>query len=407
MLRQINKWLLVITCLSLSVGLFNQPVGLGTANKKPLVALKPIVKKIVQPVLPPIPTEPFLQVDWRKANRWQELKDFHYFLQVAGLRVMQFVVATEKTQLGAEVQLLELDEAKILKAVQQMMQQYPLEVEVIHHSKQIKLQNNYQLRFTSNNADSFDILLQQTPTALWEKRAALEVKNQAPVLVIVLDDLGYNKKRVAEFLALKKDLTFSIIPFLPFSAEIAEMVHQENRQILLHMPMEALNTNLKPYAEALFLVDSPQDIANKMHSALLNIPYALGFNNHMGSAFILNAQQTEQLVKVSKQRQLIFVDSKTVATSIPRDIARKYKLAYTARDVFLDNDRSRQQIKKQLELAVKLAKKHGEAVAIAHPYPQTLAVLKAELSKISQQVQITGIYNLPSLHQWKQQWGVL
>lgn len=426
MLRQISKWSLICTSLVVSLWLLGEKMApnntvatVQTPGEAKSAAdetleqgtLKPAseateVERLVQP---DIKTEPFLRADWRQANRWQQLRDFHYFLKTAGLQVVQFVVATEKKQLGAEVQLVKTDEQQVLKAIQQMTKRHALTIQVDRQSKRASALTrvSYQLRFTEKNQDSFEILLQEEPTELMQKRNSLTVKNQAPVLVIIVDDLGYNKQRAAEFLELQADLTFSILPFLPFSSQIVEMAYEKNRQILLHMPMESLNKNLKLSQHGLSLEDDQQSIQTKMNAALLNIPYALGFNNHMGSAFTDSLYPMEWLVKISKQKNLLFVNSKTTATNIPSDVTKKHGAAYVGRDVFLDADKSLPQIKKQLALAVKIANLHGEAVAIAHPYKQTLQVLKSELPKIKQQIQITGIYNLPSLHKWKQYWGVL
>ena len=50
--------------------------------------------------------------------------------------------------------------------------------------------------------------------------------------------------------------------------------------------------------------------------------------------------------------------------------------------MFLDNDRSEAAVRQQLDMALQLARQNGAAIAIAHPYRETLAVL-AELEALA------------------------
>jgi len=50
--------------------------------------------------------------------------------------------------------------------------------------------------------------------------------------------------------------------------------------------------------------------------------------------------------------------------------------------VFLDHDPDEASIRRQFHLLVQLAHRNGAAVAIGHPYPETLAVLEDELPRL-------------------------
>ena len=50
---------------------------------------------------------------------------------------------------------------------------------------------------------------------------------------------------------------------------------------------------------------------------------------------------------------------------------------FLGRDVFLDNERDERLIARQLDKALRIAGRHGRAVAIGHPYAQTRRVLAA------------------------------
>jgi polysaccharide deacetylase 2 family uncharacterized protein YibQ len=55
------------------------------------------------------------------------------------------------------------------------------------------------------------------------------------------------------------------------------------------------------------------------------------------------------------------------------------------RNVFLDNSLDKKDIAFQFDRLVALAREQGTALAIGHPYPQTLAVLEQRLPRLAQQ----------------------
>ena len=59
-------------------------------------------------------------------------------------------------------------------------------------------------------------------------------------IAIVIDDIGY---RATDKLALSlpKQVTFSVLPHTPFGRSLAEQGNKQNREILLHVPMESIN----------------------------------------------------------------------------------------------------------------------------------------------------------------------
>ena len=86
-----------------------------------------------------------------------------------------------------------------------------------------------------------------------------------------------------------------------------------------------------------------------------------------------------------QRRNKFFVDSRTSARTVAASEAQKIGLASVSRDIFLDNERTEPAITAQLAEAIARARKHGSAVVIGHPYPQTLAVLERELPKLKEQ----------------------
>jgi len=80
------------------------------------------------------------------------------------------------------------------------------------------------------------------------------------------------------------------------------------------------------------------------------------------------------------ERHLFFLNSKTSASPVPAQIAHAGRLAYLERDVFLDNDRDEGLIGRQLDRALARARQRGHAIAIGHPYSETMRVLQDRLT---------------------------
>jgi hypothetical protein len=85
---------------------------------------------------------------------------------------------------------------------------------------------------------------------------------------------------------------------------------------------------------------------------------------------------------VLKSRGLCFLDSRTSPHSAGLEQAAQFGVPYAKRDVFLDNDRTPFAIRRRLLELTHLARAHGSAIGIGHPYPETIAVLEETLPKL-------------------------
>ena len=63
-------------------------------------------------------------------------------------------------------------------------------------------------------------------------------------------------------------------------------------------------------------------------------------------------------------------------------MANELQVPTIRRDVFLDHERDAESILTQFRLLVAKAKVKGNAVGIAHPYPETLTVLETVLHRL-------------------------
>ena len=96
----------------------------------------------------------------------------------------------------------------------------------------------------------------------------------------------------------------------------------------------------------------------------------------MGSQFTEDEVAVNRLLDVVKDRGLLVLDSKTTSKSKLETLALQKNIPVTNRDVFLDNEQDLNYILGQLAELERVAKKQGSALAIGHPYTQTVAALK-------------------------------
>ncbi len=203
-------------------------------------------------------------------------------------------------------------------------------------------------------------------------------------LAILLDDAGQKLDVVPAAAALPKEIGFAILPFLPKSAESAEVLYGAGHEIWLHLPMEPENYPANnPGPGAILMSMSTNELRAAVHAAIDNIPHAVGVNNHMGSKVTANLKTMTWIMQEIKARGMAFIDSRTTIRTVAEDAAVGLGVPVNRRHVFLDNERDRAAIRRQLEEAVRRCRLEGEIIAIGHVDPVTIEVLAEELPGIS------------------------
>ncbi|MBU0681448.1 MAG: divergent polysaccharide deacetylase family protein [Proteobacteria bacterium] len=218
--------------------------------------------------------------------------------------------------------------------------------------------------------------------------------NGKPRLALIIDDMGNRQQLGQQLIELDLLLSFAILPFTPHAHSLMEMAHAKNREILLHLPMEATSDKWDPGPGALTTAMTGRAIKAQVRKDLEDIPYAVGVNNHMGSKFTSNTEAMRAALAPIKSRNLFFLDSITIASSVAYKEAKALDIKTGRRDVFIDNEQDEAKIKAQLVRLVTIAKKHGSAIGIGHPYPATIAILEKEGAWLSEQVQLVSISSL-------------
>jgi len=199
-------------------------------------------------------------------------------------------------------------------------------------------------------------------------------------LAIVVDDLGYDPPRDAEWLSFPAKITLAVIPFGPSSRRIAEAARDRGFGVLIHVPMEP-EGDAPDRTEGFRLargMDAPQ-IEARLARMAEDVPGAAGISNHMGSAMTSDPAAMEVLMEVLRARGLFFVDSLTSSRSVGYETALRAGVPAVRRDLFLDAEGGEEQMRRQWEKAVALAAERGRAVVVCHARPRSLDLLRSLL----------------------------
>lgn len=205
-----------------------------------------------------------------------------------------------------------------------------------------------------------------------------------PAIAIVIDDLGKQRVIGNKVIALPGPVACSFLPHARFTPALAELAYAQHKEVLLHLPMQSVDQ--RPVDEGgLTLEMTEAQFLGQLRANLHRIPHVTGINNHMGSLLTRHPGHMLWLMdELKRTGGLYFVDSRTTRYTVALKVARETGIPSTRRNVFLDNNQSREEIRKELDRLVSLARKHGTALAIGHPYPETLSVLEQWLPLLPQ-----------------------
>ncbi len=236
--------------------------------------------------------------------------------------------------------------------------------------------------------------------------ATMPAVAQGPLrIAIIIDDLGNSLRLGREAVKLPGAVTYSVLPQRPHSREIARLAHADSKEVMLHLPMQTIDGRLIGPG-GLHLDMERDEFARVFKASLADVPYASGVNNHMGSLLTQHPGAMRWLMEdLQCFDRLYFVDSRTDTRSVAHQYALDAGLPSAQRDVFLDNEQDVGYVRGQFRLLIETAKRRGSAIAIGHPYPETLAVLAEELPLLaSQGIQLVPVSRLVERQRSEKLW---
>jgi polysaccharide deacetylase 2 family uncharacterized protein YibQ len=241
---------------------------------------------------------------------------------------------------------------------------------ILFLSQVAKINSNYQIILPENAAKG---------TKINSNALSFDETVGDNSLVIIIDDIGLEMESLNELATIKLPFTIAILPFQKYSKEAAYFAKEHGWEVIIHVPMEPYNYPEKdPGEKALMVNMSARQLQKNFEEMYENIPFAIGFNNHMGSKFTKMEDKLEPIMEIAKKKQLYFIDSKTTGSSVAYKVASKNGVRAAERTLFLDNEINENIIRQKLIELMNIAKDNKLAIGVCHTYPETKKIL-AEL----------------------------
>jgi len=208
----------------------------------------------------------------------------------------------------------------------------------------------------------------------------------SPRLAIVVDGLGYEPVKDAEWLDFPGRITVSVLPFGPSSKSFAASARTRGFGVILHVPMEPegpATDRTEPYLLRRGM--APGEIAERFARMAADVPQADGASNHMGSAFTSDPAAMAAFAKALKGKGFFFVDSVTSPRTVALGAMEKAGVPAARRDVFLDDSARPEEIRRQWDRALRIAKERGSALLQCHSRREARLLLVELLPRLREE----------------------
>ncbi len=213
----------------------------------------------------------------------------------------------------------------------------------------------------------------------------IQKKYANPKAAIVIDDFGYNMNNVENLFAIKKAVTFSVLPNLPYSRRVAELASSKGYEVILHLPLESVDSAAPAEMGTIKADMGEKEIFALLDKDIAVIPGLRGVSNHQGSKVTEDKRSMAIILSGLKKAGLYFFDSLVTDRSVCRQSAADAGVPYAKRDLFLDNENSPEYIEKQLLSLRRAAFKYGSVIAVCHDRKNTIAVLSKMMPELAEE----------------------
>jgi uncharacterized protein len=214
--------------------------------------------------------------------------------------------------------------------------------------------------------------------------SAKAAPSATPRIAIIIDDLGYRWAEGLRAARLPGPVAVAILPHTTYAAPLAREADARGKEIVLHVPMQALPPGGELGPGALELSQTRAELAIVLAGDLAAVPLARAVSNHMGSSLTREPVPMRWIMEELRSHgPLFFIDSYTTPDSVGLQVAREVGVPALRRDVFLDGDSSPEAIEREWRRLVARARERGSALGIGHPHAATLELLERVLPELA------------------------
>jgi len=207
---------------------------------------------------------------------------------------------------------------------------------------------------------------------------------RTPVIALVIDDMGIDRRRSNRVVELPAPLTLSFLPYALKIEETTSAAKIAGHELMVHVSMEPSSDTADPGPNVLETGMSNEELNKRLEWALSRFSGFVGINNHMGSRFTKDLTGMSVVMKELKRRGLLYLDSRTTGGTVGPELAASLGVPFAERNVFLDNMNEESAVTQQLEQLEQTALKNGWAIGIGHPKDATISALKMWIPSLAE-----------------------
>lgn len=205
-----------------------------------------------------------------------------------------------------------------------------------------------------------------------------------PRIVIIIDDMGVSPAHSSRVENLPAPLTLAYLPYAKDLPARTKRAAANGHELMVHMPMQPMNTSIDGGPKVLKVGQGDEEFDAILEWGLSQFDGFVGVNNHMGSRLTKDSPSMKKVMAALAKRDVYFIDSKTIGSSVAAHEASSAGLQYAERDVFLDHVISDAFVANALQQMEVIARRKGYAIAIGHPHPQTIKALASWLPTLAE-----------------------
>jgi polysaccharide deacetylase 2 family uncharacterized protein YibQ len=195
-----------------------------------------------------------------------------------------------------------------------------------------------------------------------------------PRIALIVGGLGMTQKHtLAAINELPPEVTLSFVPYSPNLQDWINKARAAGHEVLLELPMEAYDyPNVDTGPLTLVTSAKAEENVRRLNVLLGKATGYFGVTNYQGARFATDAAAAQPVMKVLKDRGLIFVHDGAAARSALPQAANATGLDFTVADRIVDADLNADSIDRELLALEALAIQNGEAIGVGFAYPVTI-----------------------------------
>jgi polysaccharide deacetylase 2 family uncharacterized protein YibQ len=189
--------------------------------------------------------------------------------------------------------------------------------------------------------------------------------------------MGFGLSRASGMAAIGKlpaQVTLALDPYARDLSDWLVRARLVGHEVMMTLPMESERFPIQdagPYSLDTSLKE--EDNIKRLELILSQVTGYFGVATVMGSRFGTSEAQLTPILQALKDRGLMLLTTGVQSSLLAPKIARKLGLALVVGDITLDDDPSRAAVEAKLLRLEGILKERDIAVAVAQPYPTTIA----------------------------------